>query len=414
MTTTSIQRDRLREAIETRSSTSVKVGPHRIKLYADRDRSRFILCWYSGLKRERWETTDRAAALSMASKIVDHYEHGSSIAQKISPDRIQSLIEADSALHGVNLEELVKHFKAHLQTQKTPLSEVCRLFQKSLEDGGASPRHRDTVKLHLIKLGKSFRCSIGAIQTESLDAFLSSIPNLKTRKNHRITIVSLFRFAQRKGFLPQGETAADRTETPRTEPKEPSTISAGTLSLLLDLCRDEKLKTFLLVGAFAGCRSSEIQRLKWSDVREDYIILGPSITKTRRRRIAEVPPNLRLWLSSLRKKPDDFLTYPEELAYTLYRRVRSLSKRAKVAWEHNALRHTFVSCHLELHRDPPRTSKTSGHSLAVLESSYLKLTPKEEAQRWFDIVPTNSLTPEPLCNHNHNHNHNHAEPTKSC
>jgi hypothetical protein len=92
------------------------------------------------------------------------------------------------------------------------------------------------------------------------------------------------------------------------------------------------------------------------------------------------------WLKPLRGEDEEHVTYPE--ISIVYRRSKNVFRKAGVTREANALRHTFVSCHLELHCDPPRTAKTAGHSLAVLESSYLKLVSKKEAEGWFSIVPS--------------------------
>jgi integrase len=235
------------------------------------------------------------------------------------------------------------------------------------------------------------------VKATDIDEYLvKNFPNPKTRLNHRVSICSLFAFAQRKGYLAAGLTEAQKTERPKISIVEPCTVSSHSMRNLLNECTNKRVASFLVVSAFAGCRSAETQRLKWKDVRDDGIILGPNITKTGRRRIAEVSDNLRAWVSYLRGEPDDFITYPEEQFYNLYAHLQKLCKQAGVVREQNALRHTFVSCHLELHRDPPRTSKTAGHSLTMLETNYLKLVSREEAEAWFDIFPPENKTYAPV------------------
>jgi hypothetical protein len=126
--------------------------------------------------------------------------------------------------------------------------------------------------------------------------------------------------------------------------------------------------------------------MKWKHVREDSIVLPPEITKTNRRRIADVPPNLAAWLKPLRGEPEEFVTYAE--SYKVYRRTLKLFRNTGITRDQNALRHTFVSCHLEKHCDPSKTAKNAGHSLAVLEAHYLKLVSKSDAEAWFNIFPT--------------------------
>jgi integrase len=387
MPTQTLEVQKIAEAIANRRSVSIKVGPHRVKLYADENRPRFILCWYAGLKRERWESTDPAAALEMAEEVIGNYQSGQRLAKNVSPDRVTALIEADHALAGVNLEELVAHYRKHIAMQEVRVSTAADLYINSAKTGNRSALHQRTITSHLKAFKKVFCGSLTSIRAAELDEYLSTIPNPKTRLNHRITICALFKFAQRKSYLPHGMTEAEKTERPHIEYGEPEILSPDDLKKILSLCPDVRTLAFIVIGAFAGCRASEISRLRWQDVREDCVVLGSSKTKTRRRRVAEIPENLRAWLKPLRGKPEDLVTWPEENDHLLHRKIVRMRELSGVAWSKNCLRHTFVSSHLELHRDPPRTSKTSGHSLAVLERDYLKLLSRDEAAAWFSIWP---------------------------
>lgn len=307
-------------------------------------------------------------------------------AERMSDDRVQEYANVDTDLAGVNLSELVKFYKEHIAQQNKTVSAAAKEFMAAGEDN--SPIHQKTVRLHLTHFCERFRGQVGHIRATDIDKYLKDyFPNLKTRLNHRITICSMFRFAQRKGYLPVGPTEAEKSERPKVPISNPEVVSPSDLKKLLGLCEDKKIKTYLLLGAFAGCRTAEIQRLKWSDFKGTSIILGPGITKTNRRRIAEISPNLQAWLKELRGKEDEFVSYPESEAYTLHKHCKKLCRKAKVKWKPNGLRHAFVSCHLELHRDPSRTSKTAGHSLYMLETCYLKLVDAVEAAEHFDIFP---------------------------
>jgi integrase len=387
--------ERLEKAVRERRSTALKLGPHTIKIYAAKDRPRYTICWYDGLKRERRESADPESVIATVQDLIKAYKLGKAAEDKITHDRVQEYIEADTALSGVNLSELVKFYREHMALHNKSVSAVVKEF---LAAGSSnSQRHKDTVRLHLAKFCRTFQGQISHIRAAAIDKYLQkTFPNQKTRLNHRITVCSLFRFAQRKGYLPSGFTEAEKSERPRVPVSEPETISSSDLKKMLGLCQDKKLTAFLVVGAFAGCRASETQRLKWSDVKDDSIILGPTITKTRRRRIAEMPENLQSWVKKLRGKDSDFVTYSEDEFYTLYAKLGSLCDTAGVPWKKNCLRHSFVSCHLELHRDPPRTSKTAGHSLNMLETSYLKLVDQSEAASYFNIFsPENPLEKDP-------------------
>jgi len=56
---------------------------------------------------------------------------------------------------------------------------------------------------------------------------------------------------------------------------------------------------FLAIGAFAGLRMAEIERLMWSDIELDggFVHVGAKKAKSARRRLVKIEPNLRQWLN---------------------------------------------------------------------------------------------------------------------
>jgi integrase len=386
---------KLNEALAKNAKFKIKIGGRKLDVYPSSKRNAWTLCWHDGIARQRKVISDESDLKSLVKKIVAAFEQGTKIVENLTAERMREYVEADTTLRGVNLAELVKFYQDHIASQSISVSKARDLFLESRQEN--SPRHKSSIRLHLEKFCKTFRGTLGAVKATDIDEYLvKNFPNPKTRLNHRVSICSLFAFAQRKGYLAAGLTEAQKTERPKISIVEPCTVSSHSMRNLLNECTNKRVASFLVVSAFAGCRSAETQRLKWKDVRDDGIILGPNITKTGRRRIAEVSDNLRAWVSYLRGEPDDFITYPEEQFYNLYAHLQKLCKQAGVVREQNALRHTFVSCHLELHRDPPRTSKTAGHSLTMLETNYLKLVSREEAEAWFDIFPPENKTYAPV------------------
>ena len=385
----------LEKALNSKKKFAIKIGGRKVVIYPASNRDQWTLCWHDGIKRQRKAISSKSEVLSLVKKIVAAFEQGKKVVDNLSAERLSEYVDVDTTLRGVNLRELVAFYKEHLEHKSTPLSKVCEMYLSASFDN--SPRQRDTVRLHLQRLRSKFKGSINAIKAQDLDEYLlNTFPGSKTRLNNRVTICALFAFAQRKGILPFGFTEAQKSERPKISVVEPCTVSSQDMTKLLEECTNPRLASFLAIAAFAGCRSAEIQRLKWKDIRDDGIILGMNITKTKRRRIAEVSPNLKAWIDVLRRDPEEYVTYPESEFYTIYAHLSSLCKKLDITKEQNALRHTFVSCHLELHRDAPRTSKSAGHSLAMLETNYLKLVPLSEAEAWFNIFPTEGKTYDPI------------------
>jgi integrase len=69
------------------------------------------------------------------------------------------------------------------------------------------------------------------------------------------------------------------------------------LGWMLSSARPE-IVPFVALGAFAGIRSREIQRLDWADINlaTGYITVSQGKAKTRGRRIIPILPALRAWL----------------------------------------------------------------------------------------------------------------------
>lgn len=95
---------------------------------------------------------------------------------------------------------------------------------------------------------------------------------------------------------------------------------------------------YLAMGAFAGIRSAELERLDWSDVKFDrnVIEIKAQKAKTRSRRLAPITENLRAWL-----QPHFRPKGPVAPFANMSKQLMWLSEAAGVPWKHNALRHSW-------------------------------------------------------------------------
>ena len=143
---------------------------------------------------------------------------------------------------------------------------------------------------------------------------------------------------------------------------------------------------FLALGAFAGLRSAEIERLDWRDVKFEtgFVIVEAGKAKTATRRQVEMRPNLRAWLEPLAKIEGRVIPYADD---ELYKELRAVSDKAKVPWKNNALRHGFISYRVAETGDVNRTALEAGNTATMIFSHYRELVTPQQAKTWFGIWP---------------------------
>ena len=165
---------------------------------------------------------------------------------------------------------------------------------------------------------------------------------------------------------------------------EPGILTPEQVARLLESASEETLP-YWAIGAFAGLRSAEIERLQWEqvDFEDGLIEVTAKSSKTASRRLVKIEPNLHRWLS-----PHMFQHGPV-CPPGLYPRLLEDRQRAGLTeWPSNALRHSFASYHLAHFGNPQQTSAELGHmSPAIVYQHYRQLVRPEQAERWWKVVP---------------------------
>ncbi len=141
----------------------------------------------------------------------------------------------------------------------------------------------------------------------------------------------------------------------------------------------------LAIGAFAGLREAEIQRLDWSevDLARGHIEVKAAKAKSARRRIIQIQPNLAEWLRPYAAMKGSVVPEGARGKLDRVRKDAGLSR-----WPNNGLRHSFASYRLAACYDAPRVAGELGHtSPQMLYSTYRELVLPEEAERYWKIVP---------------------------
>src|SRR5262249_20873500 len=140
--------------------------------------------------------------------------------------------------------------------------------------------------------------------------------------------------------------AAESTRV-REVSDEVGILTPNELRGLLNVASEETIP-YWTIGAFAGLRAAEIERLEWADVnfKQRWIKVRAKHAKSASRRLVDIQPNLSKWLLPYRARTGKVV--PENL------RVKLLEDRKRAAesgaltgkWPSNALRHSFASYYL--------------------------------------------------------------------
>jgi integrase len=118
------------------------------------------------------------------------------------------------------------------------------------------------------------------------------------------------------GYLPKGLGEMDSVSLAKVRHGEIEIFRPDEMTKLLEAA-EPALIPFLTIGAFAGLRHAELQRLDWADMRLDdgFIEVKVGKAKTASRRLAPILDNLKRWLTPLRKAGGPICGYDHSKIY---------------------------------------------------------------------------------------------------
>jgi integrase len=239
-----------------------------------------------------------------------------------------------------------------------------------------------------------FRDSFGStkladISTNAVQKWLDALGlSPQSYMNYRRVLFGLFRFAETRGYIAKGTNPFELVERLKTGDGDVEIFTPAELFSLLMACKCQEPDSLasLVIGAFAGLRSGEIQRLEWSDIDlpGKTITVSASKAKTASRRTVPICAALAAWLATVESREGKVWKGNEDGFVNAQRRV---AKVANVSWKGNGLRHSYTSYRLADTGDATRTAYELGNSPAVVHRYYKALVKTEDAKAWFSIFP---------------------------
>ena len=148
----------------------------------------------------------------------------------------------------------------------------------------------------------------------------------------------------------------------------------------------------MALGAFAGLRSAEIERLEWADVDQarGHITISAAKAKTASRRIVPLLPNLAAWLAPYAKKTGPVWKGKHCEFYEAQQATAAATAsndKPPVTWKTNALRHSFISYRVADIQNVAQVALEAGNSPQMIFSNYRELVAPADAATWFAIAP---------------------------
>lgn len=244
---------------------------------------------------------------------------------------------------------------------------------------GRSQRYLWSVRTSVARLLGDFReRKVVDVKAADVEAALAGLPvAARTARTYFTDVRILFNFAVRREYLARNPLLS--IEVPSFLPKPPALHSPDEVRAVLKVAfeRDRAMGRSLAVRYFAGVRAAELQRMSEANLLDGYVEIPAEKSKTRRRRLVSISPNLRAWLDTGGTLRTGRMS--GELA--------EVARRAGVPWPGNVTRHSFCSYHLAHFGNAGRTALEAGHSEQMLFAHYREVTTKEAAREFWEVGP---------------------------
>lgn len=338
-------------------------------------------------------------------------------ALEMSPADVRAWREAQDILRpfGLSIVEAARVAAARARRPADPivlrdLVERC-LVDKQLQ--GLRPRYVSQLKCCYASLLASGLENVMAHQVteEAISKWLRSngwAP--KTQNNYLQDVRTLFLYGIENGFLFENPAVGiKRVAVGNVE--EIEILGVDECRVLLERCAAPDcvdLMGYLVLGLFCGIRPDEMRdaqkgRMGWEQVSlEDgtaVVLAGKS--KTRRRRVVEIPENGVEWLGLMdRARPFIPVNFDRrwkglraECGWATPVARKGMAgvvplKGSWSKWPHDVLRHTAASMHYAFFQNEGKTKAMLGHAdNDVLFTNYRALVTQAEAARFYELRP---------------------------
>ena len=356
----------------------------RVKRWYSLPHYDFVVTWRQGGKRQlRYFKREKDAKIFAGEKEIELLNEGRKHSE-ITRDERQAILLARE--NGFPVRKAVEFYIDHQAAicRSIPVEDAIEEFLSIREAEGKSLAHLKDLRLRLGAFSASHSKLLAAeIDTRLIDRWLAALRvGSQTRLNYRRVVHNFFSFACARDYA--SSNPVTRASKFKVVTKPPGILSVAQVRRILEACSPEILPA-VAIGAFAGLRKAEIERLDWRnvDMTRGFIEVSAANSKTAQRRLVTISPNLKTWLDPLGKESGP--VFPHE---SIYKRLFAAARQAGgiISWPANALRHSFASYHLAHYQDAAKTALQLGHTESgTLFRHYRELVTQQEAAAFWNI-----------------------------
>lgn len=382
-------------------------------------------------RKTRKEAMDRAAELNL--ELQNYGVRGTDLSAKERSDflAVRELLRPFPTASAV---AIIQEW-ANRQTAATKnLKDALELFVAVIDRRELRASSVTNLKGRLSRLAEVFGdVALRSITGESLQGWFNQLQlSTASKSNYRRAFNAFFEFAQKRKWIDRNPCLdLDLPEIRKGEPRFLSVEDTHKLLALAVAHPELDLLGYFSLQLFAGLRPDEIgraetsrdkaRRLDWSDVNFEgrAIDIPADVSKIGERRYLEgLPPTIWPWLQIARTSSDHkpniggggngtkaqgFIPRIERKFDTngfkvgrvapsgLARRLdlfRVLRKEAKIAYSHDACRHSFATYHVAAFENAAKTALLLGHhDQQMLYEHYRGVAPKKDGEAYFAACP---------------------------
>jgi integrase len=297
-------------------------------------------------------------------------------------------IEADQLLapYEVSILDVVREYISRREQllKSETVSNAFKSYMSAKADDGLRARTIEDIRYRVGHFNSDFgERRIADIAASEIDGWLRGLHHSPSSRNaFYLRLNAFFGYCRQHDWC-QVNPVAELSKV-KVVSGPPGILTPEQVARLLEAASEETLPFFAL-GAFAGLRSAEIERLEWHHIKWDERLIEVPATssKTASRRFVTIQPNLAAWLDPYRGQvgpicpPNHFRRMIED------RRAAGITD-----WPSNALRHSFASYYLAAFKDAPALSLELGHTRPqTVFAHYRELVRPAEAEKFWKIAP---------------------------